>query len=50
MCSPNSKGKIKDIENGGDDPKVMAYPKTNETKEKKFSHVRGLSLNLKGIF
>jgi len=37
-----------------DDPKVMAYPKTNGTKEKKFSHIKGLSLilrvylNLKG--
>jgi len=30
-----------------DDPKVMAYPKTNGIKEKKFSHVNGLSLNLK---
>ena len=25
----------------------MAYAKTNGTKEKKFSHVRGLSLNLR---
>ena len=30
-----------------DDPKVMAYSKTIGTKEKMFSHVRGLSLSSK---
>ena len=28
-----------------DDPKVMAHPNMFGMKEKKFSHIRGLSLN-----
>ena len=32
-----------------DDPKVMAYLKTTGIKEKKFSHVKGLSLNPKYV-
>ena len=27
MCSPNSKGQIKDVKNFEDDPKVISYPK-----------------------
>jgi len=48
LCSPNFKGQIKDIKLG-DDPRVMVFPKMFEIKEKKFSHVRGLSLKSKGI-
>ena len=48
LCSPNSKEQIKDVKLK-DDPKVMAYPKIFGIKEKKFSHIRGLSLSLKVI-
>ena len=34
MCLPNSKGQIKDIKNGRDDPKVTIYPKILWDKRK----------------
>ena len=50
MYSPNSKGQIKDVKSGRDGLEVMVYPKCYEIKEKKFSHIRSLSLNLKVYF
>ena len=44
LCSPNSKGQIKDVKYFlNDDPKVIACPKILGWKEKKFLHLRGLS-------
>ena len=49
MCSPNSKGKIKDIENGGDDPKVMVYPKMLWDKRKNVLTYKRIVPKSKGI-
>ena len=55
MCSPNSKGQIKDIENGRDGPKVVVYPKMSWDKRKEVLTYKRLVpkiqryiLNLKG--
>ena len=47
MCSPNSKGQIKDIKNEGMALKLWYILRYYGIKEKKFSHIRGLSLNPK---
>ena len=49
MCSPNSQGQIKDIENGGDDPKVMVYPKMLWDKRKKVITYKRIVPKSKGI-
>ena len=47
MCSPNSKGQIKDVKMEGMALKLCYTLRYYEIKEKKFSHIRGLSLNPK---
>ena len=47
MCSPNSKGQIKDIKNEGMALKLWYILRYYGIKEKKLLHIRGLSLNPK---
>ena len=49
MCSPNSKGQIKDIKNGRDGPKVMVYPKMLWDKRKEVVTYKRLVPKSKGI-
>ena len=47
MCSPNSKGQIKGIKMEGMALKLWYTLRCCGTKENKFSHIKGLSLNPK---
>ena len=49
MCSHNSKGQIENIKMEGMALKLWYILRCCGTKEKKFSHIRGLSLKSKGI-
>ena len=50
MCSPNSKGQIKDNKNGRGGPKVMVYPKMFWDKRKEVLTYESLVPKSKGIF
>ena len=49
MCLPNSKGQIKDIENGRDGPKVMVYSTMLWDKRKNVLTYKRLVPKSKGI-
>ena len=50
MCTLNSKGQIKDIENGRDGPKVMVYLKMLWDKRKEVLTYKRFIPKSKGVF